>query len=176
MLRPFEAADLAVLVAYRSDPEVAAYQSWDAGYSTSDAERFLAEQRGLALGRPGEWVQLAIVDAADGTLHGDCAARVDSVQPATAEIGITLARGSQGKGVAAEALRALVKTLFDDHRMHRVFAHADDRNEPVQRLLERLGLRLEGRLVEADWFKGEWTTLRIYALLASEWRARGPAG
>ena len=176
MLRPFEADDLAGLVAYRSDPDVAAYQSWDASYSQADAERFLAEQRALALGQPGEWVQLAIVDRAAGTLLGDCAARVDAVQPATAEIGITLARESQGKGVAAEALRALVTALFDDHGMHRVFAHADDRNGSVHRLLERLGLRLEGRLIEADWFKGEWTTLRIYALLAHEWRARGPAG
>ena len=175
MLRPFEAADLAGLVAYRSDPDVAAYQSWDAGYSMRDAERFLAEQRGLALGRPAEWVQLAIADRDAGTLYGDCAARVDAVQPATAEIGITLARASQGNGIAGEALRALVTALFDDHRMHRVFAHADDRNESVHRLLVRLGLRLEGRLVEADWFKGEWTSLRVYAVLAREWRARDPA-
>ena len=121
------------------------------------------------LGRPGEWVQLAIVDRDAGTLHGDCAARVDAGQPATAEVGITLARASQGNGIAAEALRALVTALFRDHGMHRVFAQADDRNEPVHRLLIRLGLRLEGRLLEADWFKGEWTTLRVYAVLAREW-------
>jgi type VI protein secretion system component VasK len=43
------------------------------------------------------------------------------------------------------------------------------RRESVQRLLERLGFRCEARLVEADWFKGEWSTLRIYAMLAGEW-------
>jgi hypothetical protein len=37
-------------------------------------------------------------------------------------------------------------------------------------LLERLGFRCEARLVEADWFKGEWTTLRIYPARA-EWQA-----
>jgi hypothetical protein len=31
-------------------------------------------------------------------------------------------------------------------------------------------MRCEARLVEADWFKGEWTTLRVYALLRSEFR------
>jgi len=30
-------------------------------------------------------------------------------------------------------------------------------------------------LVEADWFKGEWSTLRIYAVLDREWRAGGAA-
>ena len=172
MLRPFEPGDLSALVGYRSDPDIAAYQSWDPGFSTSDAEHFLAEQRGLAFGRPGEWTQLAIADRGDRRLLGDCAAHVSATQPATAEIGITLARESHGKGVAAEALHALISVLFADHGMHRVYAEADDRNDAVLRLLERLGLRFEGRLVEADWFKGEWTTLRIYAVLAREWLAR----
>ena len=52
---------------------------------------------------------------------------------------------------------------------------ADDRNASVQRLLERLGLRREARHVEADWFKGEWTTLRVYAVLAREWGAGASA-
>jgi len=32
-LRPFRVDDLAAFVAYRSDPEVARYQSWDSTYS-----------------------------------------------------------------------------------------------------------------------------------------------
>ena len=95
VLRPFEIADLPALVAYRSDPQVAAYQSWDVDYALEDAERFLAEQRGLELGLPGEWVQLAIEDRGDGTLFGDCAVHVATAQPATAQIGITLARRSR---------------------------------------------------------------------------------
>lgn len=45
-------------------------------------------------------------------------------------------------------------------------------NEPVLRLVGRLGLRHEGSAVEGDWFKGEWTTLVRFALLAREWRDR----
>ena len=84
---------------------------------------------------------------------------------------MTLAPASQGRGIAAEALRALIGELFAAHGMHRVIAQADDRNAAVQRLLERLDLRLEARHVEADWFEGEWTTLRVYAVLAREWGA-----
>jgi RimJ/RimL family protein N-acetyltransferase len=39
-------------------------------------------------------------------------------------------------------------------------------------LFERLGFRCEARLVEADWFKGEWSTLRVYATLNRQWRDR----
>ena len=107
-LRPFRAADLPAFAAYRGDPEVARYQGWDAGYSLADAERFLAGQDGLALGATGAWVQLAIADRAGDALLGDCACFVLGEQPGSAEIGITLAPASQGRGIAAEALRALI--------------------------------------------------------------------
>jgi RimJ/RimL family protein N-acetyltransferase len=97
--------------------------------------------------------------------------RVATDQPQTAEVGVTLAPARQGSGLATEALGAVVSRLFDQHDMHRVYAQADDRNVAVHRLLERLGFRCEARLVEADWFKGEWTTLRTYATLRREWRA-----
>jgi RimJ/RimL family protein N-acetyltransferase len=41
-LRPFQVDDLEAFVAYRSDPEVARYQSWDSTYSMADAESFLS--------------------------------------------------------------------------------------------------------------------------------------
>jgi RimJ/RimL family protein N-acetyltransferase len=167
-LRPLERRDLDAFVAYRSDPAVAAFQSWDVPYPLAEAEDLLAEQQGRQLGRSPGWVQLAIADAHSGALLGDCACCMLEHPPRTAELGITLARASQGRGVAREALEALVTALFGEHGVHRVIAHADDRNAPVQRLLSALGMRCEGRFVEADWHKGEWTTLRLYALLARE--------
>lgn len=166
-LRPFRAEDLAAFVAYRSHPEVARYQSWDTSFSMADAEELLVSQQGIELGTPGAWLQLAAVDST-GALCGDCAVRVDP--PGTAEVGVTFAPAHQGTGLATEALRAVVGELFDNHGLHRVYAQADDRNVAVHRLLERLGFRCEARLVEADWFKGEWTTLRTYAALRREWR------
>jgi RimJ/RimL family protein N-acetyltransferase len=170
-LRRFRSDDLPAFVAYRSDPEVARYQSWDSTYSMADARRFLASQHGVALGRPGAWLQLAAVSRVTGALCGDCAVRVTTDQPETAEIGITLARASQRRGLASEALVAVMGKLFEDYGIHRIYAEADDRNLAIHRLLERLAFRCEARLVEADWFKGEWSTLRIYAILRREWRA-----
>ena len=175
VLRPFRADDLAAFVAYRSAPEVARYQSWDTTYSMADAERFLASQQGVELGVPGEWVQLAAVDRRSRTLCGDCAVRVLTAQPATAEVGVTFAPEHQGTGLATEALTAVITELFAAHDLHRVYAEADDRNPAVHRLFERLGFRCEARLVEADWFKGEWSTLRVFAVLRREWVGRGPA-
>jgi aminoglycoside 6'-N-acetyltransferase len=82
---------------------------------------------------------------------------------------VTFSPAHQGTGLATEALKAVIAELFFAHGLHRVYAQADDRNTAVHRLLDRLGLRCEARLVEADSFKGEWTTLRIYAVLRREW-------
>ncbi len=170
-LRPFLVEDLAAFVAYRSDPVVARYQSWDTTYSMADAERFLALQRGVEFGESRDWMQIAAIDRREGRLCGDCAVRVVEDQPATAEIGVTFAPGSQGRGLATEALTAVIGALFREHAIHRVYAQADDRNEAVQRFFDRLGFRCEARLIEADWFKGEWSTLRMFAVLRRERRS-----
>ena len=170
LLRRFRPTDLEAFVAYRSEEGVARFQSWDASYSRSDAERFLIEDSKVAPGQPGLWLQLAIEERETGNLCGDCAVRVAAEQPRTAEVGVTLAPQHQGRGIASEALRATLDWLFGEQDMHRVYAHADDRNKAVHRLLEKLGFRLEARLIDADWFKGEWTTLRTYAVLKKDTR------
>jgi RimJ/RimL family protein N-acetyltransferase len=170
-LRPFQADDLAAFVAYRREPEVARYQSWDTTFSMTDAERLLASQEGVEFGVPGAWLQLAALDRLSETLVGDCGVRVLDDQPATAELGVTLAPDRQGCGLATEALAAVIDKLFNQHELHRVYAQADDRNVAVHRLFERLGFRREARFVEADWFKREWSTLRVFAVLRREWES-----
>ena len=173
-IRPASLADVDLLVAWHGDPEVARYQSWDSSYSMADAERFLVSQRDVELGAPGVWMRLAAVHRGTGTLCGDCAVHILATQPATAEVGVTFARAHQGSGLATEALAAVITELFQEHGLHRVYAEADDRNVAVHRLFERLGFRSEARLVEADWFKGEWSTLLVFAVLRREWLDRRP--
>ena len=170
VLRLLQHEDVPAFAAYRAHPDVARYQSWDTTYSAADGERLVAAQPDF--GDPGPWLQIAELDRTTGELCGDCAVRVATEQPRTAEVGVTFAPATQRRGLATEALGAVITRLFEQHDIHRVYAEADDRNVAVHRLLERLGLRCEARLVEADHFKGEWTTLRVYAVLRREWRSR----
>ena len=83
-------------------------------------------------------------------------------------LGITLAAEAQGRGLAADALRAVIEAGVA-RGAHRFVASCDARNLPVARLLARIGMRHEARLVDAEWWKGEWTTADTWAVLASEW-------
>ncbi|MEV8273774.1 GNAT family protein [Microbacterium sp. NPDC077184] len=158
------AADRAAFVRYRRDPDVARWQSWSTTSSDADVDALLGDQPAGIEPGSGRWVQIAIHDAG-GTLQGDVAVRPLSDQPDTYEVGVTLAPAAQGRGIATEALAALVDVLFAGLGAHRVFAVSDARNESVARLLRRSGFRHEGRNVDADWFKGEWTSLDTWAVL-----------
>ena len=103
-----------------------------------------------------------------GSRH-DIGVHFIEAQPSTVDVGVTLSSEFQGLGVAGEAMRSVVAWLFSEFEIHRVFAHVDARNIPARALLTGLGFRQEAELLEADWFKGEWTKLCVYAILAKEW-------
>ena len=88
-LRHFTDADLVPFMAYRNDPDVARYQSWE-GISEAEAHAIIAEQKLLQPGVPGQWLQIAIELKETGTLVGDCALKIDEYEERQAEIGYTL--------------------------------------------------------------------------------------
>jgi RimJ/RimL family protein N-acetyltransferase len=164
-IEPLASEHLDQFVSYRRLAEIARYQSWDVTYSHDDAEKLVNAQAGRDFPGKGQWVQFGIVDCATARLDGDVAVHAMADQPDSYEIGITLAPHAHGRGIANAALSSVVAHLFNERGAHRVIATSDQRNEPVRRTLTRAGFRHEGTLVEADWFKGEWTTVELWAML-----------
>lgn len=174
MLRRFAKTDLATFVAYRSDPDVARYQGWEAPYPRSKGERMIRELLREHPDMPGQWFQFAMELRATGEMIGDCGAATDAEDARQAEIGFTLRREFQGHGYATEAAKALLGYLFEQRAKHRVFARCDARNTGSIAVLERLGMRREGHMRESTWAKGEWTDDLLYAILDREWQERQP--
>ena len=164
-IRRFNDSDLVPFMAYRNDPEVARYQSWNS-CDEREARAFIREMQSARAGVPGEWFQFAIESKETQELIGDCALRHE---PYRAEIGFTLAREYQGRGFASEAISGLLDYAFDALGLHRVIAIADCRNAPSVALLERVGMRREGHFLENVWFKGGWADEYLYAILKDEW-------
>ena len=167
-LRRFTEADAGPFAAYRNDPEVARYQGWETPYGLDEATELVREQETRDPGVPGAWLQIAVEHTATGALVGDCAVKL-SADGRQATIGATLARAYQGGGYAAEAITHLLDYLFRTAGLHRVVADTDARNTPAWTLLERLGFRREGHVVQGVWFKGSWVDEYQYALLREEW-------
>jgi RimJ/RimL family protein N-acetyltransferase len=172
ILRPFAERDAQAFSDYRSDPEVARLQGWEAPYNLERAVQFVNEMKSAQPGTPGDWYQLAMERKSDGELVGDSAFQILREDSRQAEIGITLARRHQSQGYALEGLTRLLEYLFDDLELHRVRANVDPQNQPSIHLLERLGFRHEGRFIESWFLKGAWCDEDWYAMLRREWAAR----
>lgn len=168
VLRRLAPGDEPAFAAYRSDPEVARYQSWDAPYPLAEAERMVAEMS-AADPRTLGWFQYAVERRDESGLIGDVGV-CRSDEGRQAELGFTFAPAHQGRGYAREAVARIVEFLLVEEGLHRLTAGADGRNVRSARLLERVGFRREGHLLASTWIKGEWTDDLLFGLLASEWR------
>lgn len=167
-LRRFRPTDLAAFLAYRNDPEVARYQSWES-ITERPAALFIAEQQSARPGTPGGWFQFAIELRATGALIGDCGLGLTSEDRREAEIGYTLARQYQRQGYATEAVAAVFDYAFTTLGLRRMVAIADVRNTPSIRVMERLGMRRAAHGARRVWFKGGWAEEYRYTLPREEW-------
>ncbi len=168
-LRHFTDSDLVLFMAYRNDPEVAKYQGWE-GISEPEARAFIQEQKEVQPGVPGQWFQIAIELKETGMLVGDCALKIEEHDERQAEIGYTLSRAYQGRGIASEGVSCVLEYAFVTLGLHRVIAITDCENAASVALLERLGLRREGHFRQNVWLKGKWGDEYLYAMLQEEWR------
>jgi RimJ/RimL family protein N-acetyltransferase len=150
-LRRLRPADLEPFQAYRHDADVGRYQGWEPT-PDSAALAFLGEMSRAPFGQAGEWLQIAIADAADDGLLGDIGLFTMAARR-EAEFGITLARQAQGRGLAEEAARTLIAGLRAHTGVRRLIAITDVRNIASARLLRRLGMILEAE-ASAE-FRGE---------------------
>jgi RimJ/RimL family protein N-acetyltransferase len=175
-LRRLRQGDAEALCVYRSLPGVARYQYWDS-FGSEDAARLIETQSAAEPDIPGTWFQLAIVKADTGCLIGDCGLHCPKDEPRQMEIGITLAPRYQGHRYADEAAECLLQYCFATLDKHRVFAYIDVLNRSAIALCLRLGFRQEAHFVEHRWFRNQWQSEYVFAMLKQEWEkmpARSP--
>jgi RimJ/RimL family protein N-acetyltransferase len=171
-IRRIEPSDAEAMFRYRSDPAVGRYQTWEPK-SVEAVRAVILGQATAEIDTPGRWIQLGLYDRESGKLMGDLGVQVLDRDPRQVEIGITLAPESQGRGLATEALRAILGHLFGTLGKHRVIASVDPKNGPCVALLERVGMRREAHHVESLWFKGAWADDVVFAMLRREWPMEG---
>jgi [ribosomal protein S5]-alanine N-acetyltransferase len=88
-----------------------------------------------------------------------------------ADIGYELNPKHWNNGFATEAASAIADFGFSHFGVHRIWADCIAENTGSAHVLEKLGMKLEGRLREHKYFKGRWWDTLMYAILADEWEA-----
>lgn len=87
-------------------------------------------------------------------------------------IGYWVDRDQAGCGLVPEGVVATLRFAFEDLGLHRVEISIIPRNRSSRRVVEKLGIRMEGiseRFLEID---GRWEDHARYAITAEEWSER----
>jgi RimJ/RimL family protein N-acetyltransferase len=122
--------------------------------------------------RPRRKFQLAITLRSNGQFIGNCGIRGTPHKSWEAEIGYELDSRYWGQGYATEAAQALLTFGFNELHLHRIWAYCIADNVGSARVLQKIGMRFEGRLYENEWMKDRWWDTLNYAILDREWFAR----
>jgi RimJ/RimL family protein N-acetyltransferase len=176
LLRPLTASDADALLDYRSRPEVCRYVPFEPMTRQVIEARLAAQWANTELTAAGQALTLGVELARTGELIGDVILFWHSREHRGGELGYVLNPDFSGHGYATEAAHVVLRLGFEELGLHRIIARVDERNDASARLLRRLGLRQEARLVENELFKGEWSTEIDFAMLAGEWAARSLRG
>jgi ribosomal-protein-alanine N-acetyltransferase len=184
-LREFRANDASAVFSYASDPVVSAYVPWHTHADIETTREFLsgvlasarAEERTryeLAVTTSGETGHSGAADE-EARLIGAARISVQDARHRRGSIGYVLAPDWWSKGIGTEVALLLLAFGFEQLNLHRIEATAHPDNIGSRRVLEKVGMRYEGRIRDHLVFGDGWRDSLSYAILESDPRpARGP--
>lgn len=85
------------------------------------------------------------------------------------EVGWAMHPDEWGKGYATEAAWHMMDWAFTELNLHRIVAYCHAENVASVRVMEKLGMRQDGRLRETRWLNGAWWDELVYAVLDKDW-------
>jgi RimJ/RimL family protein N-acetyltransferase len=168
ILRRWREEDVAPMAAVNADPEV---MRWIRDGSVRDERQ---TREGIA-GWERDWETegfglFALEVRATGRLAGFTGLAVPRFLPEVlpaVEIGWRLGRDHWGRGLATEAARAVAAFGFEERGLARIVSIAQVGNEASQRIMAKLGMRLERETVSP----GTGRRVRVFELSADEYAA-----
>ena len=140
----------------------------DGAKTTSDQVRFI--QRCSECAAAGTQYHYALL--LDGELVGVVAFNSIEKLNHCATMGYWLANSQMGKGYMTAAVKALIDEGFQHLKLNRIQARVATGNYPSQAVCDRLGLKKEGVLRQAEWLYDHYVDLTMNSVLRTEWKEK----
>ncbi|KAL6894236.1 hypothetical protein ACP4OV_008334 [Aristida adscensionis] len=164
-LRRFDLADVDAMMAWASDPQVAAVCRWEPYESTEPLLGFI---RDVVLPHP--WFRaICLADGAGEPRPVGAVSVSPTADACRGELGYVLARAHWGRGVATAAVRRAVAAAFGEvEGLRRVEALVDVANPASQRVLEKAGFRREAVLRKYAVLKGAVRDMVMFSFIDTD--------
>lgn len=163
--RPIAAGDADLLYRFNSDPLALKYVPRAPFTSISQAEEKLTECLDGFEKRTCIWWVLSLKDTGERIGYTGLFG-IDRPHN-NAEIGYGLLPPWWGRGYATEAVSEIVGFGFDTLGLHRIYGQVVPGNTASEKILERLGFAREGVLTDAQFARGRYFHLALYARINS---------
>lgn len=120
--------------------------------------------------RYGDFYDWAVTLKGSGKMIGTCGfAKLDPTNN-LGEIGYVINPRYKGKGVASEAVAAVIDYGFSTLGLNRIEARYMIDNSASRRVMEKSGMTFEGIYRKAIFVKGRYETIGMCSILASEYK------
>lgn len=169
-LRRLEEKDAAGMLEWMQDPEIQKGFRFNAGEKDMESVICFIQNADIQL-IDGKDMHYAIVDENDEYL-GTISLKGIDLADKRAEYAISLRRKAQGRGIAAEATREILRLAFDEYGLERVYLNVLSDNESAICLYERVGFVYEGAFRKHLFLRGEYRTLKWYSMLREEYQMK----
>ncbi|MYA34279.1 MAG: GNAT family N-acetyltransferase [Gemmatimonadales bacterium] len=163
LLRPHRLEDVDDIFEFARDPEWGRYLTAPMPYLREHAVEFVEDRIRTSRDLWPVWAMVL-----EERVVGGIGIEID-VDYATGALGYSLAREHWGRGLTAEAARAVVDWAFRERGLAKVYAYADARNTASLRVMEKLGMTREGTLRGHRTLREERVDDVYYGLLREEW-------
>ncbi|MGD6856003.1 GNAT family N-acetyltransferase [Bacillus infantis] len=131
-------------------------------YSPEDATSWIAHH--LKNFNSDKSYELAVTDRQTGELYGAIALSNNQTFR-HGELAYWIGEEYWGKGYATEAAEAVIRFAFEEKKYHKVFARYFQSNPASGRVMEKLGMKEEGILVDHVLKEGRYESLVCYGLI-----------
>jgi RimJ/RimL family protein N-acetyltransferase len=170
ILRPLRVADAADLLQYQSRAEVVTYIPWPQRTIEQVEEalvKTVAEFKDT-FQNDHDYANYGWELKQGGQVIGQSNISLEKKEHQSGDIGWVVHPDFKAQGYAAEATRKMLDVGFNHYGLRRITAYIDIRNEPSIKLAKAIGMRHEGTYIKDEFFKGEYTSAHLYALLVEE--------
>ena len=170
-LRAMLVADAEDMFDYAKDPEVSQFLTWDAHPDVGFTKKYLTYVGQQY--RTGNFFDWAVIHRESGRMIGTCGFTCFRYESNAAEIGYVLHPAYRGRGLATEAVRAIMEFGFLELDLHRIEARYMQENAASRQLMDRVGMTFEGLARESLLVKDQYRTIGTCAILQREFMERG---
>jgi RimJ/RimL family protein N-acetyltransferase len=175
ILRPITAADAPAVFLYASNPNLTQLTLFETHQTIDDSLWFTTDYvRSRYASREPDPFGIVLKGDPVPTVVGALGAHWVSQPNGTMELGYSIAEPYWGRGLVAEAVRAIVGYVLTEYAVERLQARVILGNDASERVLQKLGFTREGVLRSFVLRRGRYWDLAMYSMLRGEWETATP--